>query len=120
MRRPRWRRSCASTRSADSRRPTRWHAPRCSSARPTQRSSPGSRFRSTEVATLPERPVRIGFLGCGMVAEMHRAAIERTAAAELVGVFDPAPTHARAWAVESYPSAAAMLADDAVEAVFVL
>jgi predicted dehydrogenase len=64
--------------------------------------------------------VRIGFLGCGMVAEMHRAAIERTGAAELVGVFDPAPAHARAWPGESYPSAAALIADDAVEAVFVL
>jgi predicted dehydrogenase len=64
--------------------------------------------------------VRIGFLGCGMVAEMHRAAIERARGAELVGVFDPDPARARACGVEAYPNAAAMLADDDVEAVFVL
>jgi predicted dehydrogenase len=73
---------------------------------------------------LPEAPVRIAFLGCGMVGEMHAQAIARTSAAELIGVFDidaaRAARCALQWGVARYHDAAAVLADDAVEAVFVL
>ena len=76
------------------------------------------------VATLPDRPVRIAFLGCGMVAEMHALAVERTDVAELTGVFDADPGRARRgaelWGCEAYPSVKELLADTSVEGVFVL
>jgi predicted dehydrogenase len=68
--------------------------------------------------------VRIAFLGCGMVAEMHALAIERTGVAELAGVFDADPDRARRgaglWATRAYADAGELLADETVEGVFVL
>jgi predicted dehydrogenase len=72
---------------------------------------------------LPDR-VRIAFLGCGMVAEMHALALARTGVAELAGVFDADPGRARRgaelWGCQTYPSVEELLADASVEGVFVL
>jgi predicted dehydrogenase len=76
------------------------------------------------VGTLSESEVRIAFVGCGMVSEMHAAAIERVPAATLAGVFDAdeALTVRRSeqWSCRAFPSVDALLEDEAVDAVFVL
>jgi predicted dehydrogenase len=68
--------------------------------------------------------VRIAFAGCGMVSELHAAAIGRSSRAALAGVFDPlselAESRAQAWSCVSYASLQELLSDDAVDAVFVL
>jgi predicted dehydrogenase len=73
---------------------------------------------------LPERPVRIAFLGCGMVAEMHALAVERTGVSELAGVFDADSGRARRgaelWGCEAYASVEELLADPSIDGVFVL
>jgi predicted dehydrogenase len=73
---------------------------------------------------LPETPVRIAFIGCGMVAEMHALAVERTERAELVGVYDADADRARRgaelWGCERYSSASELLADASIEGVLVL
>jgi len=72
-----------------------------------------------------EQPVGIGFIGCGMVSELHHpAVVDNADAARLIGVFDidgeRAAARARAWGVRAYESLARMLDDDAIAAVFVL
>jgi predicted dehydrogenase len=68
--------------------------------------------------------VRIGFAGAGMVSELHAAAIARSESARLVGVFDPhadvASRRAEQWSCRAFASLEEMLADDEVDAVFVL
>ncbi len=72
-----------------------------------------------------DRTVGIGFIGCGMVSELHHPAVVANAeTARLVGVFDidgeRAVARARDWGVRAYDSQDALLADEAIAAVFVL
>jgi len=71
-----------------------------------------------------ERVIGVGFVGCGMVSELHHLAVATSEEARLIGVYDVdgarADERARAWGVRAYASLAEMLADEAIEAVFVL
>jgi predicted dehydrogenase len=71
-----------------------------------------------------ELPVGIGFIGAGMVSELHAAAIARSAAARLVGIHDIdlelAQRRAEDWTCRAHPTLEAMLAEPDIEAVFVL
>ena len=66
----------------------------------------------------------IGFLGAGMVANLHAEAVARCAGARLVGMWNRtaarARQKARAFGCASYGSAAELLADPAIDAVHVL
>jgi predicted dehydrogenase len=68
--------------------------------------------------------VRIAFLGGGMVADLHAAAIHRMESAELVGLFDPdkptADRRSQEWACVVYPSVESVLSAADIDAVFVL
>jgi predicted dehydrogenase len=59
-----------------------------------------------------------------MVSELHAAAISRSSVATLIGVFDPqtelAERRSSDWSCTAYESLESLLADDAVDAVFVL
>ena len=70
------------------------------------------------------RQLGIGFLGAGMVANLHAEAVARCAGARLVGLWNRTPARARekarAFGCASYGSAAELLADPAVDAVHVL
>ncbi len=69
-------------------------------------------------------PVRVGFVGCGRVAENHRRALARCEQAELVTVssrnVDRAKARAGNWGVEIIENPERMIASDSVDAVFVL
>jgi predicted dehydrogenase len=69
-------------------------------------------------------PIRIGFIGAGMVAELHAAAIARSWSARLVGLFDTdsetAARRAAEWDCRAFPSLESMVASDEIDAVFVL
>lgn len=66
----------------------------------------------------------IAFAGAGRVAELHRDALARIDGANLTGIYDPNATlraeRAHAWGVRAYPSLHDVLADPAVQAVYVL
>ena len=66
----------------------------------------------------------IGFLGAGMVANLHAEAVARCAGARLVGLWNRTPARARqkarAFGCASYGSADELLADPAIDAVHVL
>ncbi|HEY4152341.1 MAG TPA: Gfo/Idh/MocA family oxidoreductase [Pseudolysinimonas sp.] len=68
--------------------------------------------------------LRIGFIGCGMVAELHHQAISRSRVALLAGVtdIDHELTLRRAteWSCPRFESIDAMLASDEIDAVYVL
>ena len=67
---------------------------------------------------------KIGFLGAGDIADLHAAGVSSCPQAELVGLFDvdgeKAATKARQYGCESYGSAEQLLANPAIDAVFVL
>lgn len=69
-------------------------------------------------------PVRVGFIGCGRVAENHRRALAHCKQAKLVAVssrnVDRARARAGGWGVEIMESPEQMVASDSVDAVFVL
>lgn len=69
-------------------------------------------------------PLRIGFLGAGTVARLHADAVDRTPGVTLAAVYDPATDRAAALAAAhgaaAVPDATALLADDGIDAVFVL
>jgi len=71
-----------------------------------------------------ERTIGVGFIGCGMVSELHHLGLRDSHTARLVGVYDidgeRAAARAKAWGVRAYDSQDDLLADDAIEAVFVL
>lgn len=68
--------------------------------------------------------LNLAFVGCGMVSELHHAAIEAIPDLNLVGIFDSdqkvRETRAGAWGVRAYDSREQLLADGRVEAVYVL
>src|SRR4051812_44059565 len=72
----------------------------------------------------PAQPVRIGFIGGGMVAELHAKAIARSETAVLAGLFDVdeglAQRRSAEWSCATYESLDALLADGDIEAVLVL
>jgi predicted dehydrogenase len=74
--------------------------------------------------THPESAVRIGLIGAGRVADIHRIAIAEVTGAQLVALTDAdaerARTKAEAWSVEHHPSVEALLADPRIDAVLVL
>ncbi len=69
-------------------------------------------------------PVRVGFIGCGRVAENHYRALSRCRQARLVAVssrsVERARTRAAGWGVEIADSPEQMLADGDIDVVFVL
>ena len=70
------------------------------------------------------RQVRIGFIGCGEIAALHRQAIERIAGARLARVFDREVDKAQALAARAGASVVGsvqeMLSDSSIDAVYVL
>jgi predicted dehydrogenase len=70
------------------------------------------------------RKVTIGFAGCGMVSELHAAAIDRSRTATLAGVYDPdtdlALRRAKTWGCPVYDSYEALVSDETIDAVYVL
>lgn len=71
-----------------------------------------------------ERPIRIGLIGAGRVADIHRLAISQSAEAELAGLTDidaeRAHRKANEWSATRYASTDALLADETIDAVMVL
>jgi predicted dehydrogenase len=69
-------------------------------------------------------PLRIAFVGAGMVSDLHHRALPHVPELSLAGVFDVdrerRGTRAAEWGVMPYDSLGALLADDAVDAVHVL
>lgn len=70
------------------------------------------------------KPIRVGIVGTGYIAEFHAKAIRAAPGAELVGVADPnttaAATFAAAWGVPAFPSLEAMAAAVQLDAVHLL
>ncbi len=70
-----------------------------------------------------QSPVRIAFIGCGGVADLHAEAIARCSAARLVAVCDRndglAKDKAAAWGAEARTTEQLLLADD-IDAIYVL
>jgi predicted dehydrogenase len=68
--------------------------------------------------------IKIGFLGAGDIADLHAVGVNSCPQAELAGVFDvdgeKAAAKAQQYGCVSYGSAAQLLADPAIDAVFVL
>jgi predicted dehydrogenase len=71
-----------------------------------------------------EQPVGIGFIGAGMVSELHAAAIARSSSVRLIGIHDTdaglARRRASEWSCRAYPTLDDMLAATDIDAVFVL
>lgn len=69
-------------------------------------------------------PVRVGFIGCGRVAENHRAALARCPQARLVAASGRNPERVRArtaeWGVQVTQTPEEMVLSEAIDAVFVL
>jgi predicted dehydrogenase len=70
------------------------------------------------------RPIGVGFIGCGMVSELHHLALTTSTGAYLVGVFDLDPDRAarraETWGVRAFADLQQLLDDPGIEAVFVL
>lgn len=68
--------------------------------------------------------IKVGFIGCGAVAELHYQGLKACSKAELAGIYDIDPNlmkmRASAWNVPAYGSLEAMLEDAEIKAVFVL
>lgn len=68
--------------------------------------------------------LRVGFLGAGTVARLHADAVARTPGVRLVAVHDPQRDRAaalgRSHAALEVPDAESLIADDGIDAVFVL
>ncbi|HEY2786909.1 MAG TPA: Gfo/Idh/MocA family oxidoreductase [Fimbriiglobus sp.] len=71
-----------------------------------------------------ERPIGVGFIGAGDISILHAAAVKKCPGAELVGLWnrgaDRAKQRAAEFGCKNYDSPAALVADPAVNAVFVL
>lgn len=68
--------------------------------------------------------LRAAFIGAGNIAAFHRKGLQDVDGIDLVGITDADPalrgTRAEEWGVHAYDDAAELLADDAVDAVYVL
>ncbi|MGN6264447.1 MAG: Gfo/Idh/MocA family protein [Ginsengibacter sp.] len=68
--------------------------------------------------------IKIGFIGCGAVAELHNQGLKACSKAELVGIYDAnaglMKKRASEWNVRGYESLQALLDDKEIQAVFVL
>jgi len=68
--------------------------------------------------------IKIGFIGCGAVAELHYQGLMACAKAELAGIYDINPDlmkrRAKDWNVCAFENPEALLEDDEIQAVFVL
>lgn len=66
----------------------------------------------------------IGFIGAGMVSELHQRALSRIPCTKLVGLYEPvaelASARAREWGCRVYDSERELLDDAAIDGVFVL
>ncbi|MGL4419244.1 MAG: Gfo/Idh/MocA family protein [Gemmataceae bacterium] len=75
-------------------------------------------------AKLTKDTIGVGFIGAGDIAVLHAAAVRKCPGAKLVGLWNRNQERANARATEfgctNYTSVAAMLADPAIDAVFVL
>lgn len=68
--------------------------------------------------------VKVAFIGCGAVAELHYQGLMACSKAELAGIYDINPflmqKRADDWNVNTYESLQALLKDEEIQAVFVL
>ncbi|MES1249718.1 MAG: Gfo/Idh/MocA family oxidoreductase, partial [Chitinophaga rupis] len=68
--------------------------------------------------------IKIGFIGCGAVAELHNQGLKACSKAELAGIYDSNPglmqKRSKEWNVRGYESLQALLEDKEIRAVFVL
>jgi predicted dehydrogenase len=68
--------------------------------------------------------MRVGFVGAGAVAELHRLALREAPGARLVAIADPdaarRQTRAAEWGVPAYAGVAELLAGAEIDAVFIL
>src|SRR5579872_2437298 len=68
--------------------------------------------------------IKIGFIGCGAVAELHYQGLMACSKAELAGIYDINPDlmkrRANDWNVSAFENPEALLEDDEIQAVFVL
>ena len=67
---------------------------------------------------------KVGFVGAGMVAELHEQAVRTARALTLCGVYDTDQTVSRArataWDTHAYPTLEAMLEDERLDALLIL
>ncbi|HZG55643.1 Gfo/Idh/MocA family oxidoreductase [Paenibacillus sp.] len=70
------------------------------------------------------KEVNIGFIGCGMVSELHYQALKHVAGAKLAAIYDVVPEvreqRSREWGVPAYSDLHELLRADGLDAVFVL
>ena len=81
-------------------------------------------------AATDRRPLRIGFIGSGFIAHFHLKALVGVRHVEVIGVFSPTPEKREAFAravdelglgaCVAHPSLAALLADERLDAVWIL
>ena len=68
--------------------------------------------------------INIGFIGCGMVSELHYQALQHCKGAKLAAVYDVNPSQrekrAVEWGVPAYEDLPSMLRSETIDAVFVL
>jgi predicted dehydrogenase len=68
--------------------------------------------------------VRIGFIGAGIISDLHAEAIAACPGAELAGLWSRSPERAagkaRAFGCRAYPSAEELVRDPGIDAIFVL
>ncbi|HVU53911.1 MAG TPA: Gfo/Idh/MocA family oxidoreductase [Puia sp.] len=68
--------------------------------------------------------IKIGFIGCGAVAELHNQGLKACSKAELAGIYDSNPgllrKRSKEWNVRGYESLQDLLEDREIQAVFVL
>ncbi len=71
-----------------------------------------------------EVKVGVAFVGAGLVAHMHARAVAACDGAELIGAYDPIPSHAEAitqqYGGQAFQTLDQLLADPAIHAVHVL
>ena len=67
------------------------------------------------------KKLRFGIIGCGLIADTHARALRELERTEAVGCADNDPARAEAFAaaydMKAYPTAAALLADESIDAV---
>src|SRR5262249_14881866 len=96
------------------------HAPRAARRRLSTDPCPGASGRMRGHL----KPIRVGFVGAGTIAAVHRDAVTRFPGAVLVGITDRDPARARDFAarahgVRAFPDLASMV-DAAIDVVHVL
>ena len=81
-------------------------------------------MKTNQTGTSSASKIKVGFIGCGAVAELHHQGLMACARAELAGIYDSDPElmkrRGAEWKVRTCTSLPDLLADEALDAVFVL